>query len=310
MADLSPANPIIRSMVDELLVECIHQTDGCEHTCQRQSLPLHLKDSCEYAEVACTFASCGETMRRKALQTHVEAVHGKEDDSEEIETAEVEEGEGEEEYSCPHAKVGCPYKGPLKPSEHLPSCPYEAVKDFISSNTAKVTLLTEQNVMLRHRVDTLESTVQTMRREMSQVKNVLGPWLRPSSELPLGLQAASAGPSPREGDALAAYFPAAEDASGSGIGGGSRQGLGTLEDTVLGLRESVAGLAAGVDQVGRRSEMALANETLRLGEEIMSIRGQMHGLRMQMHGMMMERNGIEGYGRMGNMGVPGSITKL
>ncbi|KAF8904439.1 hypothetical protein CPB84DRAFT_1677486 [Gymnopilus junonius] len=299
-ADLSPANPIVRSLVDELLVECIHQPEGCEHTCQRQTIPLHLKDECEYAEVVCMVAGCRETMRRKALQEHVEKVHDKEDEAEQVEAADEEEGDGAEAYSCPHEKVGCPYKGPLKPSEHLTSCPYESLKDFITSNTTKMALLTEQNVMLRHRVDVLESTVQIMRREMAQVKSALGPWSRSSSELPLALQAASAGPSSREEDALAAYFPE---------GSGARQGTGTLEDTILGLRESVVGLAAGVDQMGRRSEMALANETLRLGEEMMSIRGQMHGLRMQMHGMMMERNGVE-YGRVGNTGLGGSITKL
>jgi hypothetical protein len=32
----------------------------------------------------------------------------------------------------------------------------------------------------------------------------------------------------------------------------------------------VVGLAGAIDAVGRRGEMALANETLRLGEEIMS----------------------------------------
>jgi len=182
--------------------------------------------------------------------------------------------------------VGCPYKGSLKPAEHLETCPYESLKEFIAANTGRVTLLTEQNVMLRHRVDVLEGTVQTLRREMNVAKNVLGPWFR---EVPL------------EGDALGAYFPG----TGTGV-----DVEGTLDGTLSGLRESVAGLAAGVDAVGRRSEMALANETLRLGEEMMSVRAQMHGLRMQVHGMMMDRNAME-YGRAPNFGVlPGSITKL
>ncbi|KDR75173.1 hypothetical protein GALMADRAFT_69973 [Galerina marginata CBS 339.88] len=276
--DLCPANPIVRSLVDELLVECIHQPEGCAYTCQRQVMPLHLRDECEYAEVACGEKEGGE---------------GKEEETE-------ERGESESEtYTCTHAGVGCPYKGTLKPAEHLETCPYESLKEFIAANTGRVSLLTEQNVMLRHRVDILEGTVHTQRKEMNVVKNVLGPWFRTSSELPLGMQAGSAGPSSGEGDALAAYFP-------------GRTGVdveSTLDGTLTGLRESVAGLAAGVDAVGRRSEMALANETLRLGEEMMSIRAQMHGLRMQVHGMMMDRNAVE-YGRPPNFGVPGSITKL
>ena len=99
----------------------------------------------------------------------------------------------------------------------------------------------------------------------------------------------------------------------------------TLEGTLVGLRESMMGLAVGIDSVGRRSEIGLTNETLRLGEEMMSVRAQMHGLRMQMHGMMMDRNAalksVEGqYFQLPvlppppppnrNFGVPPSITKL
>lgn len=58
--------------------------------------------------------------------------------------------------------------------------------------------------------------------------------------------------------------------------------LGTnLVGTLEGLRESVVGVAAGIDSLGRRSEIALANETLRLGEEVISLRAAVHGLRMQ-----------------------------
>jgi hypothetical protein len=50
----------------------------------------------------------------------------------------------------------------------------------------------------------------------------------------------------------------------------------------------VVGLAAKVDSVGRREEIAPTNETLRLGEETMSVWAQMHGLRMQVHGIAMQ----------------------
>lgn len=84
--------------------------------------------------------------------------------------------------------------------------------------------------------------------------------------------------------------------SGIGVGGGpgglqiSPQAvtrvapldLGTnLVGTLEGLRESVVGVAAGIDSLGRRSEIALANESLRLGEEVVSMRAAVHGLRMQ-----------------------------
>ena len=164
--------------------------------------------------------------------------------------------------------------------------------------------------------------VQTLRKEMSAIRNALGPWFSASyqvgsgfgpSELPIGMQHYAAGPSQptsvRE-DPLAPYFPPAESvvqATGHRSPSSvfrdtaySRTGMmgvvapldlgTTLEGTLVGLRESMMELAVGIDSVGRRSEIGLTNETLRLGEEIMSVRAQMHGLRMQMHGMMMDRN--------------------
>jgi hypothetical protein len=105
----------------------------------------------------------------------------------------------------------------------------------------------------------------------------------------------------------------------------------TLEGTLGGLRESVVGLAAGVDSMGRRQEIALTNETMRLGEEVGGLRAGVHGLRMQVHAIMMDRNALvtgrdEGGGAgAGGVGPwmampppqgrmyyppPGSITKL
>ena len=55
----------------------------------------------------------------------------------------------------------------------------------------------------------------------------------------------------------------------------------TLEGSLSGLRESVVTLAASVDSLGRRNDIALTNETLRLNEEVMSLRANVHGLRMQ-----------------------------
>jgi len=289
---------------------------------------------------------------------------------------------------CPHAVHGCPYDGPLASKDHLLTCPYETIKDFFPANTARLSLLTEQNLLLRHRVESLEGTVQSLRREMAAVRHTLGPWLRLdshliTSETPLQNQPRAVGRG--EGfterleeareyassfDALAFYFPEASQVRRSGhrpstsVGGmnghvglpgptigqqvgfqmagpGSEQyghppglrstavaplDLGTtLEGTLKGLRESVVSVAAGMDSLGRRSEIALTNETLRLGEEVVSLRGNVHGLRMQVHAMMMDRNAQftgresggdneDGLGWMipppGQRMYAGSITKL
>ncbi|KAF9482186.1 hypothetical protein BDN70DRAFT_875489 [Pholiota conissans] len=338
--DLGPVNPIVRSLVDELRVECVYKADGCGYVSQRQVMPLHLRDECDYAEVRCEEKedgkTCGSSMRRMELRAHQKKVHGlweQEQEEESLLFEETDSEEAKENHTCPHASIGCPYSGPLEPSEHLPGCPYESLKGFFTTNNAKMSLLTEQNMVLRHKVDTLEHTVHMLRKEMNAAKNALGPWFRSSyqtmslpahggvarsiagavgvasSDLPIRMQPAVAGPSTAgfedSVDVLAPYFPAQDEMrrgrwtpssmadSVYGRAGGvvAPLDLGTtLEGTLEGLRESVVGLALGVDSVGRRGEIALTNETLRLGEELMSVRAQMHGLRMQVHGMMMDRN--------------------
>ena len=36
--------------MDELIVECPHKMEGCETVCQRQMMPLHLKEECLFKE--------------------------------------------------------------------------------------------------------------------------------------------------------------------------------------------------------------------------------------------------------------------
>jgi len=78
---------------------------------------------------------------------------------------------------CTHVWNGCPWKGRrMLLSTHLTSCPYEAISGFFSVNNSRIAKLTEDNLVLRHKVDTLETLVQTMKQEMQIVKTVLGPW--------------------------------------------------------------------------------------------------------------------------------------
>ena len=200
--------------------------------------------------------------------------------------------------------------------------------------------------------------MQSLQNDMNTVRNALGPWFNrsyqgaggiTSSELPTGMQQHAAGPSQptsASDDPLAPYFPPVDTVMqrptigprtpSTMIGDTTYNRTGmmgvvapldtgsTLERTLVGLRESMMGLAVGIDSVGRRSEIGMTNETLRLGEEMMSVRAQMHGLRMQMHGMMMDRNAALGSEEgqyfqppmppppagNRNFGVPPSITKL
>lgn len=214
--------------------------------------------------------------------------------------------------SCPESRNGCPFTTTEEESlsAHAATCVYQSIKGFFSVSAARHASLLEQNALLRHRVSALETTVEILRREMETVKCALGPWISAegssarrdvSERLPrrenvnLAIQEA-------DGEAFEDRlgFPpirAAPTTSRSMYAPSNivtvphlssvvaPLDLGTtVEGTVSGLRESVLALAAGVDSLGRRSEIALTNESFRFGEEIMSLRASINGLRMQVSG--------------------------
>ncbi|KAF9010560.1 hypothetical protein BDQ17DRAFT_1346441 [Cyathus striatus] len=359
--DLAPANPIVRCLVDELAIECIHRSEGCSHTCQRQLLAVHLREECPHAEVKCPQEGCNVFTKRMDMEVHTK-MHNEEDgiEAQEQECVDVENNDTTRESK------GVQTSSPSSPPSH----------------ESRISLLTEQNILLPG---------------LSCIKASMGPWYpaggsgagyRPegtssdvpppasSNELPTRLQPSTASTSAAAAsyfhyvaedaphlqnsipsrepynyarDAIGPYFPSDNDEqqqqyhhlhyghqhpfsnmtrpvmghhpSSSSIDAGHSGGAftrpisasiaplnlgGTLEGTLNGLRESMVTLAAGVDSLGRRSEIALTNETLRLGEEVMSLRAGLHGLRMQVHAMMMDRNVVI-TGRGGGNGLEGAI---
>jgi hypothetical protein len=109
---------------------------------------------------------------------------------------------------CLHASNGCPWTGPRDTlaSLHIPSCPFEAIKGFFALNNTKFERTAEENLVMRQKIDTLESLVLTLKRELQSAKTALGPWYRPdgvytysrpSSDLPPDLQPSSASTSRR-----------------------------------------------------------------------------------------------------------------
>lgn len=155
--ELGPANPIVRSMVDELTVQCVYKEEGCDFQGERQLLALHLKESCSYSDegkfrgevdkgkekVIC---DTGSGVARDTLSDSVETTT--EDDTAKNPDLEASESSSSASKSV-HRRVG---------------------------------QLTEQNILLRHRVDTLENVVQVFRKEMSMVKSILDPWMRNATQ--------------------------------------------------------------------------------------------------------------------------------
>lgn len=55
----------------------------------------------------------------------------------------------------------------------------------------------------------------------------------------------------------------------------------SLEGTLVGLRDSVTAVAASVDSLARRNDIALTNENMRINEELGSLKYAVHGIRLQ-----------------------------
>lgn len=55
----------------------------------------------------------------------------------------------------------------------------------------------------------------------------------------------------------------------------------SLEGSLVGLRDSVTAVAASVDSLARRNDIALTNESMRINEELGSLKYAVHGIRLQ-----------------------------
>jgi len=367
------------------------------YTCQRQLLPNHLLDSCEYREVACPQGKCEATMFFKDASSHTHGRHGC--DISGVESVVQDDRDNNHPRPIDHDRAS-PDSLEVQRSEEprAETASQECARTSTgppppisrSSADSRLATLVEQNVILRQRVEGLETLVHSFKREMSAVRRALGPWYQTgdgvgtaaagyySAELPAEVQPFSAStssvgasPAPNlessttpdspssypfsypplsvlpaptplpSADSLAPYFPSDSEEgnlqpvrrtttrthrTSSSIS--SQQDLyplgsfhphqhhahtpmiaplnlgTTLEGTLHGLRESMVGLAASVDSMGRRHEIALTNETARMGEEVGGLRAGLHGLRMQMHAIMMDRNaqltGRDGVGEAGS----------
>ena len=217
-------------MVDELIVECINSSAGCKHTCQRQLLSSHLRDTCEYVQVHCSEEGCDKLVYRKNLGKHthdcihkilncdacgasVEAAnlqvcgvsmlpipcfliiailiqaHYAECAEQEIACADclfilrrAELAEHrllcpETRTTCIHYDNGCPWVGKRASlTAHLSSCSYEAIKGFFVINNERMSTLYQENAILRQKLEQAEATTCGLTRELSTIRNVLGPW--------------------------------------------------------------------------------------------------------------------------------------
>ncbi|KAH6914359.1 hypothetical protein BKA70DRAFT_663777 [Coprinopsis sp. MPI-PUGE-AT-0042] len=145
--ELAPTNSIVRSMVDELLVECVYKQDGCSYQGERQQLPIHLKEQCLLSE---------DGKLRRELNNRAGS---------------TSRNEAEEE------------KTSLVNTDAVPPA-VKLTPNGVKQHDPRISQLTEQNILLRHRVESLENVVQVFKKEMNAVKMVLGPWMQNAMATP------------------------------------------------------------------------------------------------------------------------------
>ncbi|KAK7005644.1 TRAF-type zinc finger protein [Favolaschia claudopus] len=217
--DIYPANAIIRSLVDELVVECIHRSSGCTHTCQRQLLTAHVMMPCPFSRLSFPDEESNEITAKNDTEPLTPGKHtlapcdlcGAEYQLDDlpIHLSECQESFVTCEFCvlelprcdlashkpicpeaivpCPQASNGCGWSGPrvTLTSSHQESCPYEAIKGFFALNNIKFAQVTEENLILRHKIGALESSLQIAKRDLQSAKTALGPWYRPDGVHPL-----------------------------------------------------------------------------------------------------------------------------
>ncbi|OCH95093.1 hypothetical protein OBBRIDRAFT_884174 [Obba rivulosa] len=157
--DLVPADPLVRNLVDELMVECPHREKGCSHECQRSLLSTHLKDTCEFTEVQCTHEQCRVWIARKDIGQHMRC-HSSDTRTSQPPTAKQTEAT----------------------NDNVQPVTQEATSGLseVSAQTTPRTdnSLATENAMLRMRLSALEGVVHSLHRQMQAVQRALGPWYR------------------------------------------------------------------------------------------------------------------------------------
>ncbi|KAI7900793.1 uncharacterized protein BX663DRAFT_516548 [Cokeromyces recurvatus] len=289
--DFEPAAKIIYNMVNELLVYCPHQEQGCPYIGQRQFIESHLKHDCEYIMAPCKLEECKELLLRKDLQNHVENCkyriiecnmckkkfctyelenHYKLCPAEIITCPYCKTSHPRSEHifhlkdcpqfilSCPHAEFGCVWTDERQHlKDHLSHCPYESIKHYLYKQ---------------------QQTEKALRNELQQCYKENESLKSQQHEIQQNIESLS--------HQLNRMFPGhfmidpdiTEEARNESIMSENQRMNNELET-----------LSVNIASLELKQNMALMTETFRLQEELQSLRAICHGLRLQMHYLMMER---------------------
>ncbi|KAG6885684.1 hypothetical protein C0993_011169 [Termitomyces sp. T159_Od127] len=318
-------------------------------SCDPQLLAGHLAERCVYREVPCPQGKCEEMMMFKDLEEHVHDENSDEVRDSGQTTTDGEESELENEAS-ETAKEDAP-----DASRRIAELTAQNIvlRQRVDTLENLVTTFRREMSAVKHALGPWMQVSNPSRYHSTELPMSAQPATASTSggDGAIGAQPRYNAPSPSSADSLAPYFPTEHEFSTTYRASQQQHRRTsssaaqpyeaytpthplvaplnlstTLEGTLHGLRESVLGLATGVDALGRRQEIAMSNEATRMAEEVGSLRLNLQGLRMQMHTIMMDRNaqltgrdGVENMNYMNGQGMgpargfyaqPPSATKL
>ncbi|KAI0311697.1 hypothetical protein OF83DRAFT_729379 [Amylostereum chailletii] len=312
--DLVQATPVVRDMVEELIVECWNRADGCQHTCQRALLHSHMKDDCDFSTVACSNAECDQEVLRKDAK--LSCTHRVVDDASTTATTSTDT------VQCTDCSSTFP--NPASLSSHSSSCPSSEVSCPHNTHGCHWRArLENENKALRQRLDASEGLVRVLMGEMAVMKRALGPLFtldevcapapapthsEPQREEPASIIPArgldditsyfppALPPSPREDGAAYAYpSPTTFEASHPAptlpqvISGPSRPPASSpLHTQLSALYSTVEAVATEQEALRRDADAAHAQ----LGGEVGAIRAALGGVRMLVSEVLAVVNGV------------------
>lgn len=155
--------------------------------------------------------------------------------------------------SCPHSSYGCAWQGQRKvQSQHISSCPYEAIKGFFAINEQRHEATRQENLDLRRQLSELQYEVQMLRERPFVVASPDETLLPP-------------------------------------IVGETADRIGQLLADTDQLRSDLMNLSAGFSALEMRQDMALLSETARLREEMHSVRALCQAVQSQLINFVLDR---------------------
>lgn len=292
-----PVPKILDQILDELLVKCPLNSQGCTAEIPRGSVQDHINQYCEYLEIDCPFnKECTEPVQRKFLwQDHwqnrclhnfvqcdvcgdmvmelEQASHtAKHDSLREIscpgcKTRLRNHDLEKHNLSCPEAIAACtaaPYGCDFASkrsslARHIETCPLAKLTPFLKLQNDQLSAHEAALKHLRHKNSLLETSLHSLQENLNVSTKVFGSSADTNTH--------NRNPDDPPFDSTAHHLLCLHES----------------------LREEVTRVAAAVSDLDARASVTVMNESLRVKEELVHTNAAIGSMRMQLHWLLSAR---------------------